>query len=822
VATLVSGLGGAAGYGEQSFRTSSYTGNLDDGSTQINITSVFGADGINLYGTAYTSIYLNTNGLITFNSAQASYTPTALTSLGQPNIAPFWTDIDISKGGEIYWDLDPSTGKVTITWLNVRAYSGPGTNSFQVVLTSLGGGDVGIEYIYGSVGFTNGGFGQATVGMSNGTSSQILLEGSGDGGFLSTYANNDFDVEQPLGVYAMAFDGGQPFLGDGIVDGTAGDDLIDLAYTGDPNGDRIDHLDATGYAGTSGNDDYIRAGLGNDTVYAGLGNDQVYGGGGNDVIYGGQGNDLIHGEAGNDSIDGGSGNDTIYGGDGNDTIFGGADAAAVTYTPSYTKITTATQTVTGSSGRPDFSVRTVSNDNDLTTGSNGSITGFRLGNGDSTETHTHTASSQVSGGQIRFNAINSNETLTITLDGVVQNLNTALANGTVSFDGASRYAINGAGQIIRINGGSNTATVGTLTINVPHTSAALSVTGTTTGGSAGLYYEYHVNTQPNNVAAETGGNDEIHGGDGADYIDGGNGNDTLYGDAGNDTILGGAGNDQIYGGAGVDSMVGGTGSDTFTLNWNESAGDVIDGSEDADNSDVDVLIINGRAKILYDTNPENGTIRWANGETTTFSNIESITQVPCFTPGTLIETKSGPVPVELLRVGHKVLTRDNGFQRIRWIGRRQLVRADLAANPALQPVLIRKGALGGGLPSADMRVSPQHRMLLTGARADLLFGETEVLAAALHLVGQPGVERAPCDSVTYLHLMFDAHEIILADGAWTESFHPGERSLSGLEAGQRAELFAIFPELRFPEACRGFAAARLSLKAHEVSVLLAA
>ena len=71
----------------------------------------------------------------------------ALTTLGQPSLAPFWTDIDIAKGGDIYWDLDASTGKVTVTWLNVAPYSGSGTLSFQLVLTNLGGGDFGPDAV---------------------------------------------------------------------------------------------------------------------------------------------------------------------------------------------------------------------------------------------------------------------------------------------------------------------------------------------------------------------------------------------------------------------------------------------------------------------------------------------------------------------------------------------------------------------------------------------------------------------------------------------------------------------------------------------------
>ena len=86
MATLISGLGGTAGYGENTFSTASgRTGNLDDGSINVNVSSVFGAAGINLYGTAYTSVFINTNGLLTFGTAEPAYTSAALTTLGQPS-----------------------------------------------------------------------------------------------------------------------------------------------------------------------------------------------------------------------------------------------------------------------------------------------------------------------------------------------------------------------------------------------------------------------------------------------------------------------------------------------------------------------------------------------------------------------------------------------------------------------------------------------------------------------------------------------------------------------------------------------------------------
>jgi VCBS repeat-containing protein len=60
---------------------------------------------------------------------------------------------------------------------------------------------------------------------------------------------------------------------DFVVSGTTGDDVIDAAYVGDPEGDRVDNNDAA----DASNDDVIVAGEGNDTVTAGAGNDTVYG-----------------------------------------------------------------------------------------------------------------------------------------------------------------------------------------------------------------------------------------------------------------------------------------------------------------------------------------------------------------------------------------------------------------------------------------------------------------------------------------------------------------------------------------------------------------
>lgn len=183
---------------------------------------------------------------------------------------------------------------------------------------------------------------------------------------------------------------------------------------------------------------------------------------------------------------------------------------------------------------------------------------------------------------------------------------------------------------------------------------------------------------------------------------------------------------------------------------------------------------------------------------------------PCFGPGTELLCEDGQRGIETLEVGARVWTRDHGFRPIRWIG-----RTAVPGRGRFAPVLFEAGAIGNDRP---LTVSPQHRMLVAHEAAELLFGAGEVLVPALHLVGMPGVRRAPCDSVLYTHLMFDRHEIVLANGALVESFFLTERSAQAVAEEARRELLGLFPSLRHGEECFGALAAP-ALRGAEAAVL---
>ncbi len=194
------------------------------------------------------------------------------------------------------------------------------------------------------------------------------------------------------------------------------------------------------------------------------------------------------------------------------------------------------------------------------------------------------------------------------------------------------------------------------------------------------------------------------------------------------------------------------------------------------------------------------------------------TFVPCFTLGAKVSTLKGLVAIENLQVGDKVMTRDNGLQEVRWIGCKTLSRARLTQEAVFCPIRIRKGALGQDYPMRDMIVSPNHRMLLVGAHLALNFGEDEMLVAAKHLVGLPGVDSLPPQDVSYVHLLCDRHEVLMVDGAWTESFQPGDQALSAVGKAQSEEIFALFPELRDPDLALNFKTSRQTLRKYEAEV----
>ncbi|UWQ91297.1 choice-of-anchor L domain-containing protein [Rhodobacteraceae bacterium M382] len=191
--------------------------------------------------------------------------------------------------------------------------------------------------------------------------------------------------------------------------------------------------------------------------------------------------------------------------------------------------------------------------------------------------------------------------------------------------------------------------------------------------------------------------------------------------------------------------------------------------------------------------------------------VELITTA-CFVAGTLIETTLGSIPVEDLEPGEMVLTRDHGAQPLRWVG-----RSERRAEGRHAPVRIEKNALGH---HGRLEVSPNHRILLTSQTAELMFDQPEVLVKALYLVNGRSIrQRDDGTPITYLHLLFDQHEIVRGNGLDSESYHPGIETIESFDAATRDEILELMPDL---DTASYGPTARVTLRAHESRVLLAA
>ncbi len=135
-------------------------------------------------------------------------------------------------------------------------------------------------------------------------------------------------------------------------------------------------------------------------------------------------------------------------------------------------------------------------------------------------------------------------------------------------------------------------------------------------------------------------------------------------------------------------------------------------------------------------------------------------RISCYLRGTMIQTPSGQRPVETLQIGDLVATLDGSAQPVKWIGHRTY-EAEFGGDAAfVRPVLFRAGSLGPNLPARDLRVSPQHAMLVDG-----------VLVPAAALVNDVTILRDTVTSdVEYFHIELANHELVFAEGAPAETF----------------------------------------------------
>ncbi len=299
--------------------------------------------------------------------------------------------------------------------------------------------------------------------------------------------------------------------------------------------------------------------------------------------------------------------------------------------------------------------------------------------------------------------------------------------------------------------------------------------------------------------------DEISGLEDDDRLYGHEGDDTLHGDDGNDMLAGGEGDDILDGGDGKDVVWGASGADTVVFRDGYGHDVVID----FDVAEDRVNLTSGGVETWADVKERLGTdsdgvavLKLDDGSTLRFEGLahtdlteDNFVLAPppvCFVAGTLIATPRGEVPIETLRPGDLVLTLDDGAQPLIWVGRRRTIFGHRSHRH--HPVRIAAGAMGHGLPRRDLRVSPQHRLLVAGPPGKRF--AAGALAKAKGLCGRPGISQdTECTAVDYLQLLLPRHGIVLAEGLPTESFLPRGYALAALPEADRVAICSLVPVL---------------------------
>ena len=172
----------------------------------------------------------------------------------------------------------------------------------------------------------------------------------------------------------------------------------------------------------------------------------------------------------------------------------------------------------------------------------------------------------------------------------------------------------------------------------------------------------------------------------------------------------------------------------------------------------------------------------------------------CFAKGTEIETSEGVRAIETLRVGDLVRTLDAGYVPVKWLGKTDLKASEMLRWQNLIPVRVKRNAFGPRCPRNDVVLSPNHRVLITGSRAELYFGEPEVLVPIKALINGVTIQQEAANSgVSYFHLLLEGHHIVDTSGLLSESLFLGDQSVLAVSESAEQDLRLALTEFEWQQ-----------------------
>lgn len=165
----------------------------------------------------------------------------------------------------------------------------------------------------------------------------------------------------------------------------------------------------------------------------------------------------------------------------------------------------------------------------------------------------------------------------------------------------------------------------------------------------------------------------------------------------------------------------------------------------------------------------------------------------CLAEGNLIETEAGPVPVQDLVPGCRLICPTGRPLRLLAVLAETLPDGRMAAR---LPVLIRANAFGRQRPARELRVTQQHRIAVTGPQLEILFGLDAALVPALGLVDFQETVIGYAERPRYYHLLCDRHDLCLAEGLAVETLLWGPRAFDRLGPDREAQVRDAFSVLQ--------------------------
>ena len=531
--TLVSGLGGPAGYGELVMPRN------DDGYQLLNATDVAQVfeNGLNFFGTSYTTFYVNTNGSISFGNGISTYTPSTITGGGTPAILPYWADVDTrsyASGGQpppIYVDIDSTSDVITVTWPGVDYFDvtttghTPRANWFQLQLFDRGNGDFDIVFRYQSIQWTTGDASGGTNGLGgtpahagwtagNGTNyyelpqsgnQSALLSLSGTPGNTGTNGLWVFEVRNgAINVGDITFGAYNAYS----TDGTDGTTNATLPPNGQPQTELFGFVSAFPASGGTTNPDYRGDLWLNNNLTVGTSNQQQ----------------VLNPTMGNEGW----------------VTFLHELGHALGFTHPNNDASLSSNQYTVMSYNPHPSQNSVAAENRVwpVTPMLYDIQAAQAAYGANMNTRTGDDVYFAAGGH--FPIADGGSLIAAIWDaGGNDTFDASAQSNSVSIDLRPGYF----------------STIGAVANNI---TIAQAVSGTT---ARNAWIENAIGGAGNDTLTGNGLDNRLEGRDGNDKLYGRNGNDTLKGNAGDDTLRGHDGNDNLQGGGGDDIITGGNGND---------------------------------------------------------------------------------------------------------------------------------------------------------------------------------------------------------------------------------------------------------------------